>query len=139
MTDHSTDNSANMSTKLEPQEPQHEAGPVTADTTSLVATPSVATPPVVTPTVVDSASDTTTRIATSDVTPPAQGVTRRDTVIDPRVIALRAMFPDYDDIILCVRSTLCPPINPLLTHIAIPGYLCLILLTEIKIVRLMHY
>ena len=125
-----TDNSTNLSTdKLVPQ-----AAPVTTD-----PTPSpVATPPVA-PAVVDPAPDTTARIATSNVTPPVQEVPQRDTVIDPRVIALRAMFPDYDDVILCVRSTLCPPINPLLTHISIPGYLCLILWAGIRIAPLMPY
>ena len=78
-----------------------QAAPVAADTT-----PSpVATPPVVTPAVVDSAPNTTARIATSNVTPPVQGVPQRGIVADPRVIALRAMFPDYDDDLLCVRST----------------------------------
>lgn len=131
MTDTSTD-----LTKLGPQEPH--AAPVATDTTlSLVATP--ATPPVVTPAVVDSAPDTTAQIATSNVTPQAQEENRRDTVIDPRVIALRAMFPDYDDIILCVRSTRCLPLNPLLTHISIPEYLCLIPWAGIRIARLMPY
>ena len=77
-----------------------QADPVAADTT-----PSpMATPPV-TPAVVDSTPNTTARIATSNVTPPIQEVPQRDIVVDPRVIALRAMFPDYDDELLCVRST----------------------------------
>ena len=104
-----TDNSTDLSNKLEHQEHQPEAVPVAADTTSTVPTPSVSTPPVVTPAVADSAPDTTARITTSNVTPPAPEVLQRDTVIDPRVVALRAMFPDYDDIILCVRSTRSPP------------------------------
>ena len=131
-----TDNSTDLSTdQLVPQ--GAPVAPVAPDNTS---TPSPeATPPVVTPAVVDSAPDTTAQIATSNVTPPAQEVPQRDTVVDPRVIALRAMFPDYDDIILCVRSTRCPPINPLLTHLAIPGYLCLILWAGIRIAPLMPY
>lgn len=128
-----TDNSTDLSTdKLVPQ-----AATVATNTTpSPVATPPVAS---VTSAVVDSAPDTTARIATSNVTPPVQDVPRRDTVVDPRVIALRAMFPDYDDIVLCVRSTRCPPINPLLTLNAIPGYLCLILLAGVRIAPLMPY
>ena len=129
MTDNSTDPSTD---KLVPQ-----AALVATDTT-----PSpVATPPVVTPAVVDStpsAPDTTARIA-SNVTPPAQEIPQRGTVVDPRIIALRAMFPDYDDIILCVRSTRCPPVNPLLIHIAIPGYLFSILWAGVRIAPLMPY
>ena len=131
MTDNSTDPSTD---KLVPQ-----AIPITTDITP----PPVATgtPPVVTqaPAVVDATPDTTVRIVTPNVTPPAQEAPRRDTVVDPRVVALRAMFPDYDDIILCVRSTRCPLINPLLIHIAIPGYLCLILWAGIRIAPLMPY
>lgn len=127
MTDNSTNTSTPSTVKLVPE--------AATDTTDTLPSSSVVTPPVVTPAVplvvppadVDSAPDTTTQIATSNVTPPAQEVPQRDTVIDPRVVALRAMFPDYDDIILCVRSSRCPPINPLLSHIAISGYLCLIL------------
>jgi hypothetical protein len=100
MTDHST----NLSTdKLASQ-----AAPVSSiDTLSPVAT----TPPVAAPDVIDSdvtPANTTGQIATSNVTPPIQEARRRDTVIDPRVVALRAMFPDYDDLILCVRSSQCP-------------------------------
>jgi len=32
--------------------------------------------------------------------PPPEGQTR-EAVVDPRVVALRGMFPDYDDLILC--------------------------------------
>ena len=119
-----TDNSD--PTKLEPQEPQAATQAATVATYYPDTTPSpVATPPVVTsavppvPAVVDSAPDTTIRIAPSNVTPMAPELPQRDTVIDPRVTALRAMFPDYDDIILCVRSTRYPPNNPLPTHIVI--------------------
>ena len=118
-----TDNSTDLSTdKLVPQ-----AATVATDATPSPVATSVATPPVVTPDVVDFALDTAARIATSDGTPPPQEVPQRGTIVDPRIIALRAMFPDYDDIILCVRSTHWPPIDLLLTHITIPGYLCLIL------------
>lgn len=126
-----TDNSTNLSTdKLVSQ-----AAPASADTTLLP----VVTPLIVTPAAVDSLPNTTAQIATSNVTPPVQEVPQRDTVIDPRVIALRAMFPDYDDFILCVRSTHCPPINLLLTLIAIPGYLCLTLWAGIRIAPLTPY
>lgn len=92
MIDNSTD-------KLVPQ--AAPAAPVATDTTpSPVPTPPLA---VITPAV--DAPDTTARIATSNAMPSAQEVPQRDTVVDPRVIALRAMFPDYDDIILCVRSS----------------------------------
>jgi hypothetical protein len=30
----------------------------------------------------------------------------REAVVEPRVVALRALFPDYDDLILCVHSPL---------------------------------
>jgi hypothetical protein len=122
-----TDNSTDLPTdKLVSQ-----AAPATDTTPSPVATPPAVT--------LASAPDTTARIATSNVTPPVQEAPQRNTVVDPRVIALRAMFPDYDDFILCVRSTRCPPINPLLTHIAIPGHLCLILWAGIRIAPLMPY
>ena len=116
MTDNSTDD--NLITQVpqvsHPQAPQA----ATAATAATDPTPSpVITPPVVTPSVVDSPPDTAAQIATSNVTPPTEEVPHRDRVVDPRIIALRAMFPDYDDIILCVRSTRCPSINPLLTHI----------------------
>ena len=95
-----TDNSINPSTdKLASQ----------ADPSAGVHTPSpVATPPVVAPDVIDAGvipPDPTGRITASNVTPPVQETPQRDTVIDPRVVALRAMFPDYDDLILCVRSS----------------------------------
>ena len=128
------DNSTDLSTdKLVPQAPL-----VATDTTSSP----VATPPVVTPVVVDSAEsapDTTARIAASNVTPQAQELPQRGTVVDPRIIALHAMFPDYDDIILCVRSTRYFPVNPLLNLIAIPGYLFLILWAGVRIAPLMPY
>ena len=111
-----SDNSANPSTdKLVSQ-----AAPVVS-----THPPSpVVTPSVVAPDVDATAPDTTDRMATN-VTPPVQESPQRDTVIDPRVVALRAMFPDYDDLILCVRSSRCPPIDLLLIHIAIAGYLYL--------------
>jgi hypothetical protein len=95
-----TDNSTNPSTdKLVSQ----------ADPSADVHTPSpVATPSVVAPDVIDAGvipPDAPGRIITSNVTPPVQETPQRDTVIDPRVVALRALFPDYDDLILCVRST----------------------------------
>ena len=30
----------------------------------------------------------------------------REAVVDPRVVALRGMFPDYDDLILCAHFSL---------------------------------
>ena len=55
---------------------------------------------------VDSAPDTTARITTYNynVKPPTQELPQRDydLVIDPKLAALGAMFPDYDDITLCV-------------------------------------
>lgn len=105
----------------------------------------VITPPVVAPAVVESdttpPSNTTPRIATPHVTTPppplVEGVPQRDRVIDQRVVALRAMFPDYDDLVLFVRSTPCPPIDRLLTRIVITGYPCLILWAETRTAPLM--
>jgi hypothetical protein len=37
--------------------------------------------------------------------PPPDAQTR-EAVVDPRVVALRGMFPDYDDLILCALSQL---------------------------------
>ena len=126
-----TDDSTNLSTdKLVSQ---------TAPVASTLTPSPVATLPIVTPAVTDSdvtPPDTTGRVATPSITLPAP---HRDTVIDPRVIALRAMFPDYDDLILCVHSSRCPSISLLLIHIGIAGYLCLNLWAETRIALLMHY
>jgi len=116
-----TDNSTKLPTdKLVSQD---------APVASLYTPPPVATPPIVAPALTEfnvTPSDTTTnRITAPNVTPPVEEPPQRDTLIDPRVVALRAMFPDYDDLILCVRSTLCLPINLLLTHLTTAGYPCL--------------
>ena len=37
---------------------------------------------------------------------PAPELQTREAVIDPRVVALRGMFPDYDDLILCAHFSL---------------------------------
>lgn len=95
-----TDNSTNMSTdKLISQS---ESTPSPAATSSSVVTPAVVE------------SDTTPPNATAQVTPTIEEVPQRDTVINPSVVALRAMFPDYDDLVLCIRSTR-SPIDLLLT------------------------
>lgn len=57
--------------------------PVTA------AQPASSTPPV----------DATSNAPTGDAPVPQRP---RESPVDPRVVALRAMFPDYDDLILCV-------------------------------------
>jgi len=68
------------------------------DPPSLLVTTPVVTAPVFTPDVDVTPPNTTDR--TTNVTPPVQETPQRDTVIDPRVVALRALFPDYDDLIL---------------------------------------
>ncbi|KAF8813913.1 hypothetical protein BYT27DRAFT_7220251 [Phlegmacium glaucopus] len=42
----------------------------------------------------------TSRIVAPGVAPPAAEAPQRDTIMDPSVVALRAMFPDYEDLIL---------------------------------------
>ena len=95
--------------------------------------------PVATPPIVAAESDITPptirapQVATLDVTPE---VPQRDTLIDPRVISLRSMFPDYEDLILCVPNTRCPHqsvANP------ITGCQYLNLWAETRIVPLMPY
>ena len=129
MTDDSTNPSIN--------EPESQAGPIAS-----LHTPSPVTiPPVAAPAMVESdiTPNVTARIPTPNVTPQIEEVPQRDTVVDPRVVALRAMFPDYDDLILCVRSISCLPNNQLPIHITIAGYRCLNLWAETKIAPLMHY
>ena len=80
---------------------EFQAAPVASSHTSPVATPPiVATESDITPPTIRAP-----QVATLNVTPE---VPQRDTLIDPRVISLRSMFPDYDDLILCVRNTRCP-------------------------------
>jgi hypothetical protein len=128
-----TDDSTNPSTN----EPEPQAAIASLHTPSPVTTPPVAAPAVVKSDITP--PNATPRIPTRNVTPQIEEVPQRDTVLDPRVVALRAMFPDYDDLILCVRSIPCLPINQLPIHITIAGYRCLNLWAETKIAPLMHY